>query len=404
MTSWLRTVLGVKQLRNKGILIKVIKEQSKSVALKLQEGHRESVIQFNARKGGPSELLTTIIVVVALSSIVTLQQHDVKSPNARTVCDDLVRAGIRQQQNVISAEPPSASSVTQKSFTPLPVAVDILSQCFVIPFKTSNSSLLLADKCSTDLSHRLAKLIGQDDASNYAAFFENSLRDSMKRNLIVHGMDLATLKPGQWLNDAVLQFWFKWISTPRCPGDNASSVHICSTYLLSGVLSEGYSDTMKKFLKNVNIFEKKIVMFPVHLASHWSLVAVLNPNLIKQTKARFGDTTYSKDVTAMIHLDSLGSGTLHNRREIAQAVRNVLNAEWRRHHDDALDRFEMPFSHRHKSFQLHFPEGERSLSVNQFQLLCRFTISISRSFVLYQLWTRGTATTVAYTYVATLTI
>lgn len=239
MTSWLRTVLGVKQLRNKGILIKVIKEQSKSVALKLQEGHRESVIQFNARKGGPSELLTTIIVVVALSSIVTLQQHDVKSPNARTVCDDLVRAGIRQQQNVISAEPPSASSVTQKSFTPLPVAVDILSQCFVIPFKTSNSSLLLADKCSTDLSHRLAKLIGQDDASNYAAFFENSLRDSMKRNLIVHGMDLATLKPGQWLNDAVLQFWFKWISTPRCPGDNASSVHICSTYLLSGVLSEG---------------------------------------------------------------------------------------------------------------------------------------------------------------------
>lgn len=161
---------------------------------------------------------------------------------------------------------------------------------------------------------------------------------------------------------------------------------------------------MKKFLKNVNIFEKKIVMFPVHLASHWSLVAVLNPNLIKQTKARFGDTTYSKDVTAMIHLDSLGSGTLHNRREIAQAVRNVLNAEWRRHHDDALDRFEMPFSHRHKSFQLHFPEGERSLSVNQFQLLCRFTISISRSFVLYQLWTRGTATTVAYTYVATLTI
>ena len=174
-------------------------------------------------------------------------------------------------------------------------------------------------------------------------------------------MDLATLKPEQWLNDAVLQFWFKWISTPRCPDDNVSSVHICSTYLLSGVLSEGYSERMKKFLKNVNIFEKKIVMFPVHLASHWSLVAVLNPNLIKQTKAKFGDPSYSRELTAMIHLDSLRSRTLHSRKQLAQAVRNVLNAEWRRHHDDALDRYEMPFSHRHKSFQLHCPTGEKEL-------------------------------------------
>ena len=386
VTSWLQNVLGVKKLRNKGILTKEIKEKSKSVALKLQEGHSESMIQFNARKGGRSKTLTTIIVVVALSSIATLQQHDAKSSSARTVCDDLVRAGIREQQNVILAE--SSSALTQKSFAPVPVAVDISSQCFVMPFKTSNSSLLLADRCSSDLSLRLAKLIRQDDASTYATFFENSLWDSIKKNVvIVHGMDLATLKPEQWLNDAVLQFWFKWISTPRCPDDNASSVHICSTYLLSGVLSEGYSDKMKKFLKKVNIFEKKIVMFPVHLASHWSLVAVLNPNLIKQTKTRFGDPTYSRDVTAMIHLDSLGSGTVHSRKQIAQAIRNVLNAEWRRYHDDALDRCEMPFSHRHKSFQLHCPVGKRTLFgvhiVIAPKLLCCMTVSISRSFVLY---------------------
>ena len=70
--------------------MKDIKEQRQSVALKLEEGHRESMIQFNARKGGPSKPLTTIIAVVALSSITTLQQQDVKSPSARTVCDDLV--------------------------------------------------------------------------------------------------------------------------------------------------------------------------------------------------------------------------------------------------------------------------------------------------------------------------
>jgi len=63
VTSWLQNVLGVKQLRNKGILTKEIKEQSKSVALKLQEGHSESMIQFNARKGGPSKLLRRSVVL-----------------------------------------------------------------------------------------------------------------------------------------------------------------------------------------------------------------------------------------------------------------------------------------------------------------------------------------------------
>ena len=118
--------------------MKDIKEQRQSVALKLEEGHRESMIQFNARKGGPSKPLTTIIVVVALSSIATLQHQDVKSPSARTVCDDLVRSGIRQQQQqyVILSESESPSAPTQKSFAPVPVAVDIPDgQCHILDGK-----------------------------------------------------------------------------------------------------------------------------------------------------------------------------------------------------------------------------------------------------------------------------
>ena len=355
MTCWLQDALGVEQLRNVGIGKRVIQNQSKSVAQKLEDGHRESRIQFNAKKKSRSKSFNVVIVVVvALASIVTLQKHPVGSSSVNSYCVSLVKNGIRRQsqENEISAQSGAA-----------PVVDDNESQCFVLPFKTTNQSLLMTDRCSSDLFFRLTKLMGNRDETSFAAYFENSLADSIKRkSLVIHDMDMTTLKPEQCLNDSVLNFWFKWITTPRSPHDQASSVYICSTYLLSGVLTEGYSDRMKKFLNKVNIFKKKIVMFPVHLAHHWSLVAVLNPNLIQQTKTRWGDSSYTRDITAMIHLDSLGSGTVHSRKLVAQAVRNVLNAEWRRHHGTTLDSsYQMPFTHRHKSFQLHCPKGECNL-------------------------------------------
>ena len=86
---------------------------------------------------------------------------------------------------------------------------------------------------------------------------------------------------------------------------------------------------------------------------------MLNPGLIKKTKARWGDEKYTGHVTAMIHLDSLGSRTMHNRQKLACAVRDVLNKEWDKYYNNnALDKFSRPFTHRHKSFQLHCPTGE----------------------------------------------
>ena len=359
VTTWLQKVLCVKQLRHKGIGTNEIKKQSRIAAEKLVEGHREAKLRFNPKHKSKALGLSTVIVLVSLANIMELQKYSVASTVAQTICENLVSVGISSLES-------SALPEAESSFRTTAVTSDVNdngSYCFALPFKTTDQSLLSADRFSSDLSSRLSNLVKDRDIPSMSAYFENSLRDNIKTNaVVVHGMDFATLEPGECLNDAVLKFWFNWVNTPRCPKDNTSSVHICSTYLLSSVLNDGYNKSYQKWLKNVNIFEKSMVLFPVHLAHHWSLIAVLNPKLIKQTKNRWNDSSYTRDVFAMIHLDSLGSGTVHNKQQLARAVRDILNKEWDKYYNNALDKTDRPFNHRHASCQLLSPKGESYLS------------------------------------------
>jgi Ulp1 family protease len=174
-------------------------------------------------------------------------------------------------------------------------------------------------------------------------------------------MDVETLKPGQCINDAIIKFWMNWLKTPRSPHDAVADVHVFSTYFVSGIMNHGYNPSMQRWLKRVNIFDKKLLILPIHAGHHWSLVAVFNPKLIMQTKKRMSTPNYTGDVSCMVHLDSLGSTTIHDRISIGNSVRLVLNKEWDRHYNNGTDRTNMPFNHR--SFKLHCPKGKLNSSV-----------------------------------------
>lgn len=317
----------------------------------MEHGRHETTLHFNPTKG--KIFLAVVIVLVTYANICAFQKLDLKSPIAKTICDTHINVGISSLQNMHMSK--SADTIE----TIVEQGIDATeNQSFVLPFKTRNQSLLYADRSSIQLSNRTAKLVGSGDWSNMAGYFENSLKGNCTKQLVVHGMDFETLKPEQWLNDAVLNFWFKWITVQRTPNDRTSSIHICSTYFLSGVVNEGYNDSYQRWLKNVNIFDKRIILFPVHLAHHWSLVIVVNPKFIRQTKVRWGDERYTRDVTALIHLDPLGSGTVHNKQRLGRAVRDILNKEWDKHCNNTLDQCERPFTHRHNACRLYSPSGK----------------------------------------------
>eukprot|EP00986_Skeletonema_menzelii_P014628 scaffold9845_cov87-Skeletonema_menzelii.AAC.1 len=217
VTTWLQKVLCVKTLRHRGIPKKEIKKRSIVAAQNLVEGHRETKLRFNPTH--KSKAPNAVIVLVSLVNIMDLQKHSLDSPVCQAICDSMVSSGISSLES--SSLPEAESSFREKVSTAVNANA---SHCFALPFKTNDQSLLSADRFSSDLSSRLSCLANGRDIPSLSAYFENSLRDNIKRNAaVVHGMDFATLEPEKCLNDAVLNFWFKWVTTPRCPEDNTSS-------------------------------------------------------------------------------------------------------------------------------------------------------------------------------------
>eukprot|EP00984_Skeletonema_dohrnii_P037021 scaffold38621_cov311-Skeletonema_dohrnii-CCMP3373.AAC.1 len=178
VTHWLQVVLGVKYLNRRGIGKKEISKQSEAVRNIFQDGHREARLQFNAKQ--QSKTMKVVIVVVTLASILAVQKHPVNSSIANTICENMVKVGIQSQENEIS---PESASLFEESFAPL-VDVDDNARCFVLPFRSSNHSLLSADARSSDLSSRLTKLVGNGDVSSLSGYFENSLKDTIKKNSV----------------------------------------------------------------------------------------------------------------------------------------------------------------------------------------------------------------------------
>ena len=348
-------MLGVTQLRNKGITKSSILSKSEEAEELLKDGRRDVRLEFTATKKVKTAM--TVCVVVSLASILSLQKLAIGTAMCQSLCNESIRIGLMVQKSEDEIERKTANVSRRLVFDDFAPIDSNSARCFTLPFKSNNLSLLSADAHSRELSTRLARHSTNTDAS-FAQYFEHSLADTVGNNsLVVNGMDASTLKPERCLNDSIINFWMSWLITPRSPQDTNSPIHAFSTHFLAGVMTNGYTDSLQRWLKRVNIFEKKLLLFPVHLGHHWSLIAVLNPKLIKQTRARWGSNNYTRNVTCMLRLDSLGCTTIHDGSQLAYAIRLVLNKEWGRHFNTNLDQDSRPFNHRDKACQLHFPQG-----------------------------------------------
>ena len=297
---------------------------------------------------------TPIRVVLPLAVILLLQKTQLHDPLYDSILDQVIKLSQATGTN----SPINSNPTSRRLNFETPFKIDSsVTRCFSLPFRSNNHSLFAADECSQELQESRSRQ-RHPPGNESAQYFENSLNDTVGTNpIVINGMDVNTLKPKECLNDSIINFWLKWLITPRSPDDAQTSIYAFSTHFLSGVLSNGYNESLQRWLKKVNIFQYQMLLFPVHLGFHWSIIAVLNPMLINQTKTRWNDESYTRNVTCMIRLDSLGCSTIHDGSQIAYALRSVLNTEWAKHCVTALDQETRPFSHRHNVCKLISPEG-----------------------------------------------
>lgn len=92
-------------------------------------------------------------------------------------------------------------------------------------------------------------------------------RVNYKRHVLTMD-DLGTLYGQNWLNDQVMNMYGDLVmdSVPE-------KVHFFNSFFYDKLRTKGY-DGVKRWTKNVDIFQKDLLLIPIHLEVHWSLVSV----------------------------------------------------------------------------------------------------------------------------------
>ena len=86
---------------------------------------------------------------------------------------------------------------------------------------------------------------------------------------------------------------------------------------------EGF-ELVKRWTKNVDIFERDFLVIPINLLNHWSLVVVVRPSLCMEES---NDDTIDLNAhkSCIMFMDSLG---LHRANTIGRKIRAYLAHEW----------------------------------------------------------------------------
>uniref|UniRef100_A0A3Q2FSA2 Sentrin-specific protease 5-like n=1 Tax=Cyprinodon variegatus TaxID=28743 RepID=A0A3Q2FSA2_CYPVA len=80
--------------------------------------------------------------------------------------------------------------------------------------------------------------------------------------------DLGTLEDQNWLNDQIINMYGELIMDVA-----EQKVHFFNSFFYKQLVAKGY-DGVKRWTKKVDLFSKWLLLIPIHLEIHWSLIAV----------------------------------------------------------------------------------------------------------------------------------
>ncbi|KAI7853548.1 hypothetical protein BDC45DRAFT_545535 [Circinella umbellata] len=94
------------------------------------------------------------------------------------------------------------------------------------------------------------------------------------KTAVVQYSDIQKLKPGEWLNDEIINFYMELIAdrsrSETAIAEKAPSVHCYSTFFCSTLRENGYAK-VRRWTKRVDIFSKDLLFVPINYSYHWTL-------------------------------------------------------------------------------------------------------------------------------------
>uniref|UniRef100_A0A8D2MIW7 Ubiquitin-like protease family profile domain-containing protein n=1 Tax=Zonotrichia albicollis TaxID=44394 RepID=A0A8D2MIW7_ZONAL len=107
-----------------------------------------------------------------------------------------------------------------------------------------------------------------------AAFDSGEPEDILSRafKLTVTREDICTLQPLGWLNDRIMNFYMGLL-VERSKKEGYPAVYAFNTFFYSKLSSTSHKG-VKKWTKDVDIFEHDVIFVPIHLRIHWTLLVI----------------------------------------------------------------------------------------------------------------------------------
>lgn len=97
-------------------------------------------------------------------------------------------------------------------------------------------------------------------------------------NADINGKDIQTLRGLNWLNDEIINFYMNLVcERSRELAESSPDYKRCyafSTFFYPKLAKEGYSQSLKRWTRKVDLFAHDLILIPVHLGLHWTLAVI----------------------------------------------------------------------------------------------------------------------------------
>ncbi|KAG7484518.1 hypothetical protein MATL_G00050220 [Megalops atlanticus] len=141
----------------------------------------------------------------------------------------------------------------------------------LIPIHTDEVVEKLQDIFNESFSQPHRKAVVQQQIQSHQRLSGSAMvrgfRVNYKRHVLTMD-DLSTLYGQNWLNDQVMNMYGDLVMDAV-----PDKVHFFNSFFYDKLRTKGY-DGVKRWTKNVDIFQKELLLIPIHLEVHWSLVCV----------------------------------------------------------------------------------------------------------------------------------
>uniref|UniRef100_H3DL84 Ubiquitin-like protease family profile domain-containing protein n=1 Tax=Tetraodon nigroviridis TaxID=99883 RepID=H3DL84_TETNG len=138
-----------------------------------------------------------------------------------------------------------------------------------IPLSQTDVLEHLKKNGNTDLGHRNVDL--RREIERYRAGLASAPIAGFAVMYNKHSLgleDLGTLEEQNWINDQIINMYGELIMEKT-----QHKVHFFNSFFHKQLVAKGY-DGVKRWTKKVDLFSKTLLLFPIHLEIHWSLITV----------------------------------------------------------------------------------------------------------------------------------